>query len=157
MPFVGKRVTVLAEIDGLPVEIAGKVKSADPLTGCLYGVIPTQGGYVWRLIALGCGEIKSRTAATGQVFNVKRRRAAELARDARARYAFGACQPITQITSYPLRKFRAVTAVVRSEYLRSSFGRAADKIRMLRVRLPSKSTERSVVSSTPVDFLRKNF
>jgi len=43
---------VLAQIDGLAIEHAGDVERADPVTGGLYGVLPTQGGIVSRLLRI---------------------------------------------------------------------------------------------------------
>ena len=50
--LVRERIAVLAQIDGPAIEHAGDVERADPVTGGLYGVLPTQGGMMSRLLRI---------------------------------------------------------------------------------------------------------
>ena len=71
----------LAEIDGLAVQDAGDVERTQPLTGGLLGIFPTQGGSVWRLIALKCA-VRNSAGRMGShaIFAILRGRYAGVAR-----------------------------------------------------------------------------
>jgi len=75
---------MLAEIDGLAIEHAGDVERADPVTGGLYGVLPTQGGMVSRLLRIMVSASNTNWAGPRHPFFTVRGGSADFTRSLRA-------------------------------------------------------------------------